>query len=133
MRLDGKRLYLEYGTKNTFSDFAGPVNVGSTKYVSWTLTYLLDGGTTGTGVLRLVIGKAIELSIRPEHRQDGATFDRFGLLNSQVDGPDMTASFSKLTLDGQPISLLTSPGWDASNNESDERDCVSNTMVPRNK
>jgi hypothetical protein len=126
MRLDGKRLYLEYGTENTFSAFAGPVSVGSTKDVSWTLTYLPDGGTTGTGVLRLVIAKAIELSIRPEHRLDGATFDRFGLLNSQVDGPDMTASFSKLTLDGQPISLLTSPGWDASNNESDERDCVLN-------
>lgn len=123
-RYDGQRLYLEYGTTNTFSHFVGGLKSGS---ISFTLEYLPGGGSTGTGLLRLTMSKAmLELSIRPEHRLDGATFDRFGLLNSQIDGPRLTAHLSKLVLDGQPISLLTDPGWDGSNNQSSVIDCSLN-------
>ena len=126
LRVDGKKLYIEYGTTNTFTDFAGPAMLNSKRDDVWTFDYLPEGGESGTGLLRLTIGKAIvELPVRPSHRADGATFDRFGLLNSQIDGPDLTARISSLSLDGQQVDLLTSPDWEGSNNQtSGIRDCV---------
>jgi len=124
IRLDGSRVYGEYATTNTFAGTTPSVSVR--RDYQWAIEYLPDGGTSGTGLLRLTVGSiVVEKSIRTEHRLDGARFDRFGLLNAQVQGPDLSGRFTNLTLDGQQVSLLEAPGWEGSNNQlQDAADCV---------
>ena len=126
LRLDGSRAYGEYATTNAFAGTTDVAKFGSRHDYLWKLEYLPDGGTTGTGLLRLTLGKnVLERSIRSAHRLDGARFDRFGLLNSQVEGPDLTARFANLTVDGEAVDLLRPPDWEGSNNQLQHvGDCV---------
>jgi hypothetical protein len=125
LRVDGRRAFGEYATTNTFAGTTGALSFKEGRDYPWKLEYLPDAGTTGTGLLRLTLGKSfLETSIRAAHRLDGARFDRFGLMNSQVEGPDITARLANLTVDAEQIDLLQSPEWEGSNNQLHVGDCV---------
>lgn len=122
MRIDGHgkkaSVFVEYGTQSTFARSVNATDELLTKKpYAWTLEYLPDGGQWGVGLLRLTLaGLTSEVSVRPEHRIDGASFDRFGFLNVQLDGRPIGAYIDSLTLDGEPIELATDPHWEGSNN-----------------
>ena len=44
-------------------------------------------------------------------KKEGATFDRFGLMNMMKSGGSATIYFGDLTLDGKPVDLSKDPGW----------------------
>lgn len=137
VRINGEatkaRLYAEYGTANTFAPGqlvdTGVVLGSKTRY-RFTLDYFPGQGDYGSGLLRLTVdapGAApavAETSLPSDHRADGATFDRFGLLNVQLDGRPMTAYVGDLVLDGAPVDLSSPPGWDAVNTALSGRDCL---------
>jgi len=130
LRLDrigrGVVAYGEYGTRNTFTETTDPVRFSARRAVAWTLQYLPDEGVDSAGLVRLIVGnRKVEVSLKAAHRTDGATFDRFGLLNDQVEGPSLTVTFANLTLDNGPIDLSRDPAWDGSNNRlAGASDCV---------
>jgi hypothetical protein len=49
-------------------------------------------------------------------KKEGATFDRFGLMNLMKAGGTATIYFGDLALDGKPIDLTKDPGWEGSGN-----------------
>jgi hypothetical protein len=55
-------------------------------------------------------------------RKEGATFDRFGLMNMMKSGGTATIYFGDLTLDGKPIDLSKDPGWEAVGNRDSYAD-----------
>lgn len=108
LRLDrlgrGVVAYGEYGTRNTFTETSNPIRFSPGRAVTWTLQYLPAEGVEGAGLLRLIVGAAkVEVSLKAA---DGAAFDHFGLLNAQVEGPSLTATFANLAVDGTPVDLL---------------------------
>ena len=121
IRLDAAKkgyAYAELGTADTFAATAKVAKgLDQKKWYDWALEYLPDAGATGSGLIRLTVGgSTAEVSLTPAQRADGATFDRFGLLDVQLAGSTATASFANLTLDGVPIDLGSDPGWEASKN-----------------
>jgi hypothetical protein len=122
IRLDGEgrraAVYGEYGTQNTFTrSVTTREHLLPKRPQRLTLEYLPGAGEQASGLVRLTVGgSTAEISLRPEQRADGATFDRFGFLNVQVDGDPITAYVSDLTLDGEHVDLAADPGWEGSNN-----------------
>jgi hypothetical protein len=130
LRLDGHgsvgRLYGEYGTKNALTGAVIGARISPNREVRWSLEYLPDAGDYASGLFRLTVGSnAAEVSVRPEHRAEGATFDRFGFLNVQVFGSNINAYAGDLTLDGAPMDPATEPDWEGSNNTLRKaQDCI---------
>jgi hypothetical protein len=60
--------------------------------------------------------------LRPEHRQQGAEFDRFGLFNAELPGNELTAYFDDLFVDGKRLDLTTDPKWEGKNNRAASAD-----------
>jgi hypothetical protein len=80
----------------------------------WSLTY----DPEGDGRLILVLdGQTYEAPFEPGHKDDGATFNRFGLWNHQNSGSGLEVYFDDLTLDGAPLDLDRDPGWEARGND----------------
>jgi hypothetical protein len=130
----GARLYAEYGTANTFAS-AGLGDTGiklePRRRYDFTLDYGPDQGDAGAGLLQLtVVGPdgasgTARISLPAAHRADGATFDRFGLLNVQLDGRPMTAYVANLVVDAAAIDLSSPPPWEGVNTGlADAVDCV---------
>jgi hypothetical protein len=100
-----------------------PCNV-STK---WTLKFD-PNGNNGAGVIRATIGDKTALcNLSSSHKRDGATFNRFGLINvikSAVAGSE--AWFDDIVVNGQgPETFDRDPNWDGRNN----RQTISTTLV----
>jgi hypothetical protein len=55
-------------------------------------------------------------------KQQGATFDHFGLMNMMKAGGSMTVYFDDVTLDGKAEDFAADPGWDGSGNRSTYQD-----------
>jgi hypothetical protein len=131
LRVDGRgtktQFFAEYGTENTFAGTVSTDKELTTKSrFDWVLDYQPAGGDYGAGLLRLTVaGLTAEHSLTPEQRADGATFDRFGLLNVQLDGQPMSVFVGGLTLDDAPIDLGADPGWEGSGNHlAKALDCI---------
>lgn len=63
----------------------------------WTLVYdPSDNGGAGAIVVTLD-GQTVTLDIDPAHRQIGATFNRFGIITTHIDGSGQTVYFDDLT------------------------------------
>ena len=63
----------------------------------WTLDYHPDGnGGTGSIIVTLD-GQAVTLNLDPGHKQIGATFNRFGIITTHIDGSGQTIYFDDLT------------------------------------
>lgn len=108
-----------------------PVRSDGTRY-AWTLAYD-PAANGGRGRVAVTIrgpgekpeaweGKEVAVDLPERLRLDGATFDRFGLMNLQRAGHGLTAYFADLTLDSKPIDLAADPKWDGRGNRVKYRD-----------
>lgn len=137
-RLDGNGgkywVFYEYGTRNWLSGGAGcfegeryqttptkPFRADGSVH-EWTLTYDPEGAG-GRGELTFVLdGTRYVLALAPGHRADGATFDRFGILNQMTTGSGMEAYFDDLVLDGNRLELDREPRWEGRGNQGSAED-----------
>jgi hypothetical protein len=73
----------------------------------------------GHGEITLEIdGTTAVLRLGEAHRKQGATFDRFGLFNCQLDGNEMEAYLGDVTINGEAQDLSGDPHWDAEGNRA---------------
>ncbi len=95
-----------------------PVEIPTNGTYPWTMNYD-PAGNGGSGEIRITFNGIEALCpITPEHRADGATFDRFGLLNviKHVDGPG-EVYMNDLTVNGAKVDLAKDPQWEGRNNK----------------
>jgi hypothetical protein len=120
-RGDGFHVHLEYATAlwRAGGDFYSVVEKGKKqmrlfpsgpKAYAWTLSY--DRGT----VTATLDGERLVLPLDPGHSDDGATFNRFGLLNviKSADSPG-TLWLDDVEVDGVTDRFDADPKWDALN------------------
>ncbi|HEV2294781.1 MAG TPA: ATP-grasp domain-containing protein [Tepidisphaeraceae bacterium] len=85
---------------------------------TWTLKYD-PTGNNGGGMLTATIGdQTVTAEIRPGHKADGATFNRFGLLNMMRHADPRAGSIwiDDLRLNGKEESFDRDPKWDGFQN-----------------
>jgi hypothetical protein len=63
-------------------------------------------------------GKAYRQPLAPGHKADGATFDRFGILNQQTTGDEIVAWFDDLIVDGAAEAFDQDPRWEGNGNRA---------------
>ncbi|MEZ0227545.1 MAG: hypothetical protein ACAI25_02905 [Planctomycetota bacterium] len=119
------RAYLELGTKSRFACGAN-VNVAGTttpldlqadgSVHAWRLEY--DPTAAGNlGAISLTFdGATCTTDLPPGHKADGATFDRFGLLDFQILSGSTDVYFGDLDVDGARFDLSRDPGWQGRGN-----------------
>ena len=136
-RIDGNGgkywVFFEYGTRNWLTGggatFEGDYQTTATlpfrsdgSVHEWSLVYD-PAALGGDGEITFIIdGRAHRAPVLPGHRKDGATFDRFGILNQQVSGDGMEVYFDDLTIDGEAVALDEDPAWDAHGNRVEFED-----------
>jgi hypothetical protein len=82
----------------------------------WELRYDPKGGG-GFGEFTLVFdGVTSRCRIPQKHREQGGTFDRFGIFNNQLPGQEMEAYFDDITVNGEFDDFSTDPKWDEKGN-----------------
>lgn len=99
------------------ADRMHPVEIPTGGTYPWTMNYD-PAGNGGSGEIRVTFNGIEALCpITPELRADGATFDRFGLLNviKHVDGGG-DLYVNDLTVNGAKVDLTKDPQWDARDN-----------------
>ncbi len=137
-RLDGNGgkywVFYEYGTRRWLTGGGGcfegdryqttptrPFPADGTTH-TWSLEYD-PNGAPGNGLITFVLdGKGYTQALAPDHKVDGAEFNRFGVFNVQTTGSGMDVSFRDLKLDGRPLDLSSDPGWEARGNKVEFRD-----------
>jgi hypothetical protein len=79
----------------------------------WSLTYD-PKGNDGKGVVTATIGdERAVCNLAPGHKGDGATFNRFGLLNVMKHGDDGGSLWlDDVTVNGDKDDFAKDPGWD---------------------
>jgi hypothetical protein len=83
---------------------------------TWSLQY---DPAAGAGKITFVFdGAATVHELRPEHRRQGAEFDRFALFNAELPGNELTAYFDDLVVNGRRISLSADPKWEGKGNRA---------------
>ncbi len=98
-----------------------------TRY-AWTLEYDPQAND-GNGRIVFVVRGNLEkpepfenqsfvIDLPAGYRQQGAVFDRFGLLNITKPGGQLTVYFGDLQLDGHTLALTRDPEWDAVGNRA---------------
>jgi hypothetical protein len=118
--------YAEYGTSKwrvagaSFPGAGGdfPFNSGLTTSHTFSLQYD-PGGNGGVGLITAAIdGQSATLPLLPEHRADGASFNRFGMFNV-IKSVDSAGRFylDNLVINGQTDSFSTNPNWEGRNNQ----------------
>jgi hypothetical protein len=80
---------------------------------TWSLEYDPAGAENRGLVIFTLDGRAWTLPLETDHKADGATFNRFGILNMQLSGDGAEAWFSDLMLDGEVVDLSRDPQWEA--------------------
>ncbi len=133
LRLDGNGgkywAFYEYGTRSVRTGGRGafdgaryqttrtpPFSADGTAH-RWSLNYD-PGRRDENGTITLTIDRKTypPLAVPPEHKQDTATFNRFGIWNVQIGGKQMEVYVDDLTVDGQQHGFSTDPGWEAVGN-----------------
>ena len=96
-----------------------PVEIPTDGTYAWAMAYD-PAGNGGSGEIEVTFNGIEALCpIAPELRADGATFDRFGLLNviKHVDDPG-EIYMNQLTVNGERVDLAQDPQWDARDNRT---------------
>ncbi|NUM54930.1 MAG: hypothetical protein HUU46_14885 [Candidatus Hydrogenedentes bacterium] len=131
MRIDGEsnsfRIFYEYGTQNwktgggqTFEGMyqtnpSSKIPVGGKPH-EWSIEYDPDGAE-GRGEIALTLdGEVFKAPLDEGHKADGATFDRFGIMNQQIYGDHLTAYFDDITIDGKRFDFAADPKWEGAGN-----------------
>jgi hypothetical protein len=139
MRIDGEsshyRIFFEYGTRNWKTGggdtFEGAYQTTTTPLFKadgssheWSLVYD-PAGADGLGEITYTLdGEVYTAALEPGHKEDGATFDRFGIFNQQITGDGMELYFDDLVVDGQSYDFSSDPGWTAMGNRGEQVDMV---------
>jgi len=126
IRIDGNGgrywVFFEYGTQNWLTGgagtFEGEYQTTKTKPFAadgtphdWSLTYD-PAGANGQGEVVLVLdGKSHSVALAPGHKDDGATFNRFGFWNVHVSGSGMEVYLDDLVIDGAREDFSAEPDW----------------------
>lgn len=128
-RIDGNGgkywLFYEYGTKDGRTHGGGafegeryqttptpPYKADGTVH-RWKLTYDPQGAG-GRGLLTFQCDdQRWELPFLEGHRQEGATFDRFGIWNQQTAGSSLELYVDDMEVDGKAESFDRDPDWEA--------------------
>lgn len=108
-----------------------PIKNDGTRY-HWTLRYDPEANE-GTGRFQFSIksdsprpeafeGKVFAVDLPAGFKKEGATFDRFGLMNLMKAGGPMTVHFGDLRCDGKTEDLTRDPGWIGSGNRATYQD-----------
>ena len=131
-RLDGNGgkywVFFEYGTQNYLTGsgatFEGeryqttktpPEQADGTVH-TWSLTYD-PSGAAGNGEITFVMdGNTYTVPLAPGHKADGATFNRFGMVNMQIAGKGMNVYLDDLRIDGKSDDFTDDPGWEENGN-----------------
>ncbi len=137
MRIDGNGgnywLFFEYGTRSWFTGggatFEGEYQTTKTKPFAadgtihtWRLEYRPTGDG---GEIELMLDGTRYVAVVPaDHVQDGAVFDRFGLVNVQMTGDGMDVFFDDLEINGERFAFDHDAGWEGRGNEVEFRDRV---------
>ncbi len=132
-RIDGNGgkywVFFEYGTHQGLT--GGGVTFEGERYQTTTTEPFRADGTPhrwalrydpeavdGRGLITFTLdGEVHRAPLQPGHRLDGASFDRFGLLNMMVAGDGLTMYLDDLVIDGRPQSFDEDPLWDGDGNE----------------
>lgn len=133
-RIDGEsgkfRVFFEYGTQHWKTGggrtFEGRYQVTKTPMPladgaphDWNLVYDPEG-EAGQGLLTFTLdGQEFTAPLLPDHRDDGAVFNRFGIFNQQVPGGTVTMFLDDLVIDGVAESFDVDPQWDALGNQAE--------------
>jgi hypothetical protein len=131
LRFDGEsnsyRIFYEYGTQHWKTGggqtFEGLYQTNPSSKIpvdnkphDWAIDYNPDGAG-GLGEIEIAIdGKQYKAPLEEGHKADGATFDRFGIINQQIYGDDLTAYFDDITIDGKHFDFTTDPEWEGVGN-----------------
>ena len=133
LRLDGNGgrywVFYEYGTRHWLTGGEGcfegdryqttptkPFPANGAVH-TWSLTYDPDA-VGGRGEVTFILdGKKYAQALAPGHRENGAEFNRFGVVNVQATGSGMEMNFYDLVLDGHPLDLSRDPGWEGRGNK----------------
>ena len=84
---------------------------------AWTLRYDPNGNDGGGTITATVDGKRTVTNLDPGHKADGATFNRFGLLNVMKHADDPQQVFiGDVTINGEKQDLSKDPRWHAFQN-----------------
>lgn len=127
LRLYGRGSYFQgYSEYATSKWRAGSANIGSGTFqidtapvYNWSLNYD-PSANSGNGAITAAIGShSSSINLPPGHRMDGATFNRFGLLNvsKSHDSPGQVW-VDNLALNGASHSFSSNPNWDSLRNQT---------------
>jgi hypothetical protein len=137
-RLDGNGgkfwVFYEYGTQHWFTGGGGcfegeqyqttptkPFRADGSMH-EWSLSYNPDAnGGAGAMTFNLDGTEYVQV-LAPDHKKDGALFNRFGMFNQQATGESLEVYFSDLQLDGQPLELRSQ--WEGKGNHVEFEDLV---------
>jgi hypothetical protein len=115
--------YLEYGTglwRAGGGSFGGeaPIPTGTNDY-PFSLNYDPNGGG-GRGTVTATIGSYTSvMTLDSGHKADGATFNRFGILNVMKSADDPgTIWLDNVTINGEAHPFDSDPGWDQRNSRT---------------
>ena len=126
---DGKYwVFFEYGTRNwktgsghTFESKRYQTTKTSPepadgKIHIWQLIYNPNGTQSHGEMVFTMNGKTYRNSLKPGHKLDGATFDRFGLINQQTAGKGLEVYFDDLNINGVPHNFDDELDWEGNGN-----------------
>jgi len=135
MRLDGNGakfwVFYEYGTQS-WSTGGGGAFEGEAYQRTPTPPFKADGaphrwqldydptGAEDRGLLRFRIDdRSYQAELAAGHRQEGATFNRFGIWNVQTPGAEIEAYFDDLVVDGRELAFDQDPQWEKLGNPAE--------------
>jgi hypothetical protein len=87
------------------------------KVHAWTISYDPAGNNGGGAITATIDGKPSVCHLDPGHKRDGATFNRFGILNVTKSFDGGTEIYlDDVTVNGQRETFDKDPQWDGRNN-----------------
>ena len=139
-RLDGNGMkywvLYEYGTQHWLAGGAGcfegdayqttktkPFKSDATSH-DWKLEYDPEAANGNGEVTFTLDGKPWKLALTDGHKADGATFNRFGILNQQTTGGSIEAYFDDVTINGEAENFDQDPKWEAVGNQVEYEDRI---------
>jgi hypothetical protein len=96
-----------------------PLEIPSESAHSWSLTYDPAANDGNGAIVATFDDQRAVCNLEPDHKADGARFNRFGLLNvvKHVDGPG-TVFVSDLEINGEAVDLRADPKWTGLHNRT---------------
>jgi hypothetical protein len=139
-RLDGNGMkywtFYEYGTQHWLAGGAGcfagdayqttktrPMKSDGTPH-DWKLEYDPQGANGNGEVTFTLDGRPWKLALTDGHKQDGATFNRFGILNQQTTGGSIEAYYDDIVVNGEAENFDQDPKWEAVGNQVEYEDRI---------